>query len=252
MLLSVVTITYNACSTIERTILSVINQDYKDVEYIVIDGGSTDGTIDIVSRYIDSIDCFVSEPDSGISEAMNKGVNVANGEYVIFLHADDYFVNNYSLSHAVRYLVSGKDLYIFDIELDYINTVVYARPHGLSWKSNFKTGVFHQGSFCARKLFKQIGMFDPSLKIVMDYDFFLRCYRAKISYEMISCSLTVMSMFGISSRKDWPSQRQRFVEERRVHAKHCQNGMWKIIYCIYWPTYLLYRWLRSFPQWSLM
>ena len=85
-LISVITVSYNAVSTIEQTILSVINQTYSNIEYIIIDGGSTDGTIDIIRRYEDKIAYWVSEPDRGIYDAMNKGASKANGEYIAFLN----------------------------------------------------------------------------------------------------------------------------------------------------------------------
>ena len=90
-LISVITVSYNAVSTIEQTILSVINQTYSNIEYIIIDGGSTDGTIDIIRRYEDKIAYWVSEPDRGIYDAMNKGASKANGEYIAFLNSDDWY-----------------------------------------------------------------------------------------------------------------------------------------------------------------
>ncbi|MFC1603328.1 glycosyltransferase, partial [Pseudomonadota bacterium] len=93
-LISVVTVVYNGVRNIEQTIKSVINQVYENVEYIVIDGGSTDGTVDVLKKYDSQIDYWDSVPDNGISDAMNKGVSHASGDYIIFIHADDYFANN--------------------------------------------------------------------------------------------------------------------------------------------------------------
>lgn len=93
-LISVVTVSYNAVSTIEQTILSVINQTYPNVEYIIIDGGSTDGTVDIIKKYADKIAYWVSEPDKGIYDAMNKGVVVATGEWINFMNAGDIFTDS--------------------------------------------------------------------------------------------------------------------------------------------------------------
>ena len=91
--ITVVTVTYNAKDFLEETIQSVISQTYKNIEYIIIDGGSTDGTVDIIKKYEDKIDYWVSEPDSGISDAFNKGVQQSNG-YILMLNAGDIFIHN--------------------------------------------------------------------------------------------------------------------------------------------------------------
>lgn len=90
-LISVVTVSYNAVGTIEQTLLSVINQTYPNIEYIIIDGGSTDGTVDIIKKYADEIVYWISEPDKGIYDAMNKGIKKANGEWINFINAGDSY-----------------------------------------------------------------------------------------------------------------------------------------------------------------
>ena len=100
--ISVVTVSYNAVTTIEETILSVVNQTYKNIEYIIIDGGSTDGTVDIIKKYADRIDYWVSEPDKGIYDAMNKGIVKSTGEWIHFLNAGDVYLNTHILEDCIR------------------------------------------------------------------------------------------------------------------------------------------------------
>ena len=107
MKVSVITISYNAVSVIEDTIQSVLNQSYKDIEYIIIDGGSTDGTVDIIKKYQDKINYWVSEPDNGIYDAMNKGIDKATGEWINFMNAGDYFHSNLTLENFIPLIPMG-------------------------------------------------------------------------------------------------------------------------------------------------
>ena len=106
LLISVVTVCYNAADTIEKTMLSVLNQTYHDIEYIIIDGGSTDGTVEIIRKYADRIAYWVSEPDKGIYDAMNKGIKVATGEWINFMNAGDEFVDEGVIEKLVLLLTS--------------------------------------------------------------------------------------------------------------------------------------------------
>ena len=109
-LISVVTVSYNAISTIEQTILSVISQTYPDIEYIIIDGGSTDGTVDIIKKYADRIAYWVSEPDKGIYDAMNKGIDKATGEWINFMNCGDGFVADHTLYDVFKYSYDDSDV----------------------------------------------------------------------------------------------------------------------------------------------
>lgn len=237
-LITVITVVYNGAKYIEQTIQSVINQTYNNIEYIVVDGGSTDGTLDIIHKYENMIDYWISEPDNGIADAMNKGLSIATGEYVLFLHADDYLVSDKSLEFAAKQ-VNKSDIVLFDIL--YGTKLRRLTSRGLGFWINFKTGVYHQAALCRLVVFKQIGGLDTDFKIGMDYDFFLRAYRHGFNTRTIPFVLSVMRDTGISSQTDWASLNQRFNEEKKIHQKNCNSRLMMILYKLYWIYYIPYR-----------
>ena len=239
--ISIITITLNAERYLEQTIASVVNQTHSNREYIIVDGGSTDGTLDIIKKYESEIDNWISEPDNGIADAMNKGIDLATGDYILFLHSDDYLINSSVLERASEYLGDCFDIFFFQVlhDIHGQNQVSSNRP--LRWLTNFKMGSCHQGQLCSRKLFQRIGKFDTSFKIDMDYDLILRAYRAGASCNSVNMPLAVMRLIGISSRMDWKSLRERFDEERRVHFKNCTTVWMRLLYIFYWMMYLPYR-----------
>ncbi len=239
--ISIITITLNAERYIEQTITSVVNQTYSNREYIIVDGGSTDGTLGIIKKYESEIDNWISEPDNGIADAMNKGIDLATGDYILFLHSDDYLVNSSVLERASEYLGDRFDIFFFQVLHDINGQNQVSSNRSLGWLTNFKMGSCHQGQLCSRKLFQRIGKFDTSFKIDMDYDLILRAYRAGASCNSVNMPLAVMRLIGISSRTDWKSLRERFDEERRVHFKNCTTIWMRLLYIFYWMMYLPYR-----------
>lgn len=176
MKLSVITVSYNAAGVIEDTILSVISQNYDSYEYIVVDGASSDGTIEIVRNYYSKIKHVLSEPDSGIYEAMNKGVKLACGDYCIFMNAGDRFVNDSVLS-AVSQFLDGSYDYVLGNEVGiddkgkikhYKHSRKAITPYNLMWSS-----VSHQASFIKRSLLLD-DPYDETLKLVSDWKFALK------------------------------------------------------------------------------
>jgi glycosyltransferase involved in cell wall biosynthesis len=241
--ISVITVCFNAEKHIEQTIKSVIEQKNCDIEYIAIDGASTDSTLNIIKQYESKITTWVSEPDKGIADAMNKGVKLAKGDYLMFLNADDYFIKTDAIAVATSYMLEEKDIYIFDTI--FLKKEGGARRHSGTFgkRINFK-GICHQGVLCKRSLFEEIGPFNTSFKICMDYDFFMRAYRCGATGEYINELLSVMRDGGISSQQDWDSLKQRFAEEKRVHLENCPSTLMKVIYSVYWAFYLPYRKVR--------
>ena len=241
---SIITICRNSVDTLEQCITSVINQTYPYVEYIVVDGGSTDGTLDIIRKYVDDIDRWSSEPDRGIADAMNRGLQHVTGDLVLFLHSDDYFSDTSVLASLAGLLDPKKDIYACNILYGHGSDWQIRKPRGFGWWMNLKTGILHQACACKRDVFEKIGVFDESLSIAMDYDFFLRAYRAGMQVQKIDMVLTNMRDTGIGSLTDRSMLRRRFFEERFVHYKNLDSLLLRLVYFIYWPLYRIYRFIN--------
>lgn len=199
-LISIITVSYNAKESITNTILSVISQDYKQFEYIIIDGGSTDGTLDTIELYLPYFSYFISEPDKGIYDAMNKGVAVAKGEWVIFMNAGDCFVDNEVLSTIFLSNVNKK------ADIIYGNTIAKYPWGKCLIKGNFfskhdiNLPFCHQSTFVRTSLMRSIP-FDLSYRIAADYNFFYTLYKLGKSFKYIDISIALYDAIGFSTNK---------------------------------------------------
>jgi len=200
--ISVITASYNSVKTIEQTIQSVVGQTYENIEYIIIDGGSIDGTVDIVKKYEDKIAYWVSEPDKGIYDAFNKGVQVATGDYIQFLGSDDYFCEETTIEKIVQQL--GDEVDILSTcawEVDGIMCIQHylSNAHASDKKQFSGKMIPHPGLFVRREVLEQYA-FDTSYRIAADYLFFLSCYYdSKIRFKYIDLPTVFFSMDGVSS-----------------------------------------------------
>ncbi|MEW5011045.1 MAG: glycosyltransferase family 2 protein [Colwellia sp.] len=240
--ISVITVCFNAEQYIEQTIQSVISQKNYEFEYIIIDGASVDKTKQIIQRYESQLTHWVSEPDQGIADAMNKGVALATGEYLLFLHADDYLVDDEVLFKVISRMQADADIHAFDILFKTKDKDILKSTQPFGMRTYFKTPVMHQGAFCKKTLFEQLGGFNTGFKIAMDYDFFYKAFKHKVTM-LIHTDLTVSVMrdTGVSSRQDWSSLDKRFSEEKRVHLENNTSTVMRVIYAVYWTLYLPYR-----------
>jgi glycosyltransferase involved in cell wall biosynthesis len=242
-LVSIITATLNSLPGLERTVLSVASQSFKSYEHVIVDGASTDGT----ASWLESNPLglrWVSEPDTGIGEAMNKGVAMAKGEWILVLQAEDTFVNSKSLAMAAPALDTEADVVCFDVDFQTNRGPRHLVSKGFSPRLNFKPFP-HQGAFTRRRLFEQMGGFDTSLRLHPDYDFYLRAYRKGATADVVQQVLSVMPDTGVTSRRDWPTLRQRFAEERAVQLRSNSGRGQLLVYQIYWPPYMAYRWSKA-------
>jgi len=208
---SIITVCLNASGVIETAIESVRSQTYPDIEHIVIDGGSTDGTLDIIEKYIDSISYFVSEPDRGIYNAMNKGIDAATGDIIFFLNSDDRFFDDGVVKDIADVFNSSPD-----IDIVFGNQIfVYARNRILK-KQSFevmrhqlaKTTILHQSLFTRRKVFGSTNGFSENYQIVSDYEWVIKAFLIhKFRYFYVDRTICVVSGQGISSTTDFEKER---------------------------------------------
>ncbi|OAV75902.1 PGL/p-HBAD biosynthesis glycosyltransferase [Bacteroidales bacterium Barb7] len=198
-LISIVTVSYNAVSTIEDTILSVINQTYPNIEYLIIDGGSTDGTVNVIKKYQDKIAYWVSEPDKGIYDAMNKGIDKATGELIGLINSDDWYELTAVETVVKRYIEkNSRGIYHADLRLTKDSKSVIKKAKKID-SIKFGMTIQHPTCFVHKSVYHKVGYFNINYRIAADYDFLLRAYLALVPYEYINSVIANMSFGGISS-----------------------------------------------------
>lgn len=199
-MISVITINYNNNKGLEDTVKSVIKQTYNDFEYIIIDGGSDDGSKKVIEQYNSYFGYVISEPDTGIYNAMNKGISAAKGEYLLFLNSGDTLSNDNILNEFSKSLIDNLDIYYGD--LIFLNQGVrdYQKyPDKLSFNFFYKTSLPHPAAFIKKELFNELGNYNENLKIVSDWEFFmLAICKFNKTYKHVNIVVTVFDTNGIS------------------------------------------------------
>lgn len=206
MKVSVITICYNSSATIEATIQSVISQDYQNIEYIIIDGASTDNTISIVNKYRENIALVISEPDKGIYDAMNKGVRASSGDVIGILNSDDIYSDKNVISDIVKTFQTTKcdGVYADLVYVDREDTSKVIRY----WKSGkYEDGKFlkgwmppHPTFFVKRAVYESHDIYNTSFRSAADYEFMLRViHKYKISLAYLPRVITKMRIGGESN-----------------------------------------------------
>ena len=197
-LITIVTVVFNNVATMEKTIQSILNQSYKNIEYIIIDGGSSDGTLDIIKKYNDRISCWISEKDIGIYDAMNKSLKYITGDWVIFINADDHFVSPFVLSNIISSFRKSNTIYYGDILFD--GKVFYGGKFNAFRMS--RMNISHQSIFYPRSVFSTYQYFyDLNYNIRADHDLNLRLFgNSSLRFKYIPNTISVCSSGGYSSK----------------------------------------------------
>jgi len=241
-LITVITVVLDAKTNLEKTIRSVAEQDYGRIEYLVIDGGSRDGSVRVIQQYFSAISQWVSENDNGIYAAMNKGVGMASGEWVCFLNAGDIFINSRVISQVVE------TVRLLPAQPDIVYGNVWTRkPSGgftnriaQSPRNSHRMYFCHQSAFVRLSLLRQ-HLFDERYKLSADLKFFKQCYKDNQAFVKLNFPITIYETSGLSN-----SDRERGLRENISVIKEIDNGWEKYKFLL--RLYFVIYWRRLFAK----
>lgn len=204
MKISIITVCYNSASTLETTILSVAGQTYNNIEYIIVDGNSDDDTLEIVSKYENKIDKFISEPDFGLYDAMNKGIKMATGDLIGILNSDDTFFSNTVVQEIVEFhQLNNIEASVGNIVQRKSNGKVVRFYSSKNWKPiNLKSGKMppHPSLFIKKELYEVLGSYHLDFKIAADYELIVRFFlKSNVKWKFSGITTTSMLIGGLSS-----------------------------------------------------
>jgi glycosyltransferase involved in cell wall biosynthesis len=195
--LSIITVNYNDAKGLEKTIQSVIAQTYQNFDYLIVDGDSNDGSKIVAERYQANIDYYISEPDTGIYHAMNKGIKASKGEYLLFLNSGDVLNGNTAVNDFVNHIDFGGDIIYGDYKF---KTGGKVYPDNLTPLFFVRTSLPHQSTFFNRVVFDKMGLYDERYKIVADRAFYIKCFlNNQFVFKHINYPLTIFDLTGISN-----------------------------------------------------
>lgn len=210
--LSVITIVYNNARDLERTILSVINQSYAPIEYLIVDGGSTDGTLDIIKQYDSKINHWISEPDKGVYHAMNKGLAMATGEYVLFMNSGDEIYDSQTVEKVFSSQADA-DIYYGETEMfnekgESLGTRRHRAPDSFNWRSfRYGMSICHQAIYIRRSL---TSPYNETYKLSADIDWILKAAKKAKCCVRVPGYVAKYLVGGLSKKKHWQSLKERF------------------------------------------
>lgn len=219
--LTIITVNYNNDNGLEETIKSVLSQTYKDFEYGVVDGGSQDNSLEIIQRYVPSINFWMSEKDNGIYHAMNKGIRKSKGEFLYFLNSGDRLYDESVLEKVVQNLTTENDLVYGDAVLKNVKTHKewkQTHPETLDFSYLYRTTICHQACFFRKSLFNELFYYNENYKIYSDWEFLIcAIYKKEIRYKKIDMNICYFNTDGTSSD---PEARLAAKDERRQILEH--------------------------------
>ena len=227
MRVSIITSCYNRAATIRSAIESVLAQDYNDIEFIVVDGSSTDGSLDIIREYADRISIIISEPDHGMYEAINKGIRVATGEIIGLLHSDDFFYDNGVIGRIVERMKRTHADFLYGdglfVNPDNTNKVVRNWIGGgyRLWKVRHGWLPLHPTCYIRRDVMMRLGLYNESYKIAADSDLLVRYLTGGLTVTYLNEYVVRMRMGGLST--DSAKRKKMWEEDIRVYVSH---GLW--------------------------
>jgi glycosyltransferase involved in cell wall biosynthesis len=242
MMISIITASLNSGQTIRNCIESIKSQSFSHFEHIVSDGGSIDETLDFLKHYEGLYPLrWISEPDRGIADALNKGIGLATGRYLLVLQADDALVDGTVLNRVHKLIRDERyDICSFPVirerpELAPFNYRAIRLP---GWY-HFRHTIPHQGAFVHRRVFDKIGAFRTEFSIVMDYDFFYRAFQAGMKVKIEKQPVAVMGGSGVSSNPSY--LKKRIMEEFRVQRMNERSRIWRLAQWIFQKLYFPYK-----------
>lgn len=226
-LVSILTVVFNGARFFEETILSVLNQDYDNLEFIVVDGGSTDGTVELIRKYEHAINYWVSEPDQGISDAFNKAIVLAAGDYVNFQGAGDYLVSNGVVSEMMDGVEVKNDMLICGRVQRVTETeekkILWVAPKHYTPDFDKRALLLrmpfpHQALFTHRKMFDVYGLFDTDNVFTMDYEHLLRAYKNFPAVKLKDIFFSAWREGGVGTGRvlDWLKEQSKIKRKNKV------------------------------------
>lgn len=233
MKVSIITTCFNRELTIGDAILSVLSQTYSDIEYIIVDGASEDGSLSVINKYKDRVTTIVSESDKGMYEGINKGIRMATGDIIGLMHSDDLFYSNDTISHIVKeFERTGADLvYGNGLFVDFENTEKVIRNwiSGVYTKRKMRRGwlPLHPTVYIKRSCLTRLGLYDESFKIAADSDFLVRyMYEGDLVISYMNEYIVRMRMGGLST--DPKKMKKKWAEDIKLYRNHGFSPYWAL------------------------